>query len=337
MASLDRPTVPFWATSISVLALTAALAGPVHAQEATTDEDAEAEETQPQTQRARADTERMVITATKREDTSAIDVPISVTAFNQEGIERAGVFDISQLGILAPSFSLNTTQTESQGATIRLRGIGTTGNNIGLESSVGIFIDGVYQSRPGIALGDLLDVGQVEVLRGPQGTLFGRNTSAGALVISSVRPNLNEVEYFGIGSYGNLDSYRIQAGVNIPLIQDELAVRLAGSVRGRDGILNSTLGGESGTRDRYQVRAQVLWEPTDRLSMRFIGDFGETDEECCDAVIRFDTAIAQTDAFERAGLPANGGVPVSGEGALEDRISNGREFSNYVEQWVLSG
>ncbi|MGF1454421.1 MAG: TonB-dependent receptor [Alphaproteobacteria bacterium] len=280
-------------------------------------------------------TERLLITATKRE-AEVIDVPISVTALNAESIERAGIFDVSQLGILSPSFTLNTTQTESQGATIRLRGIGTTGNNIGLESSVGIFIDGVYQSRPGIALGDFLDVAQVEVLRGPQGTLFGRNTSAGALTVQSRRPNLGEVEYFGNATYGNLNTYQVQGGVSVPIIENELAIRVAGSVRGRDGILDSTTGGESGTRDRFQFRGQILWEPDDRLSIRLIGDFADAEEECCDAVIRFDP-LNGSGVFEAAGLPADGGAPVIGEQALEDRISNGREFSNDVDQFGISG
>ncbi len=310
------------------LAAAMAMGPAVLAQEAEDADLAEAE---------RDDTERLLITATKRGDAEIIDVPISVTAFSAESVERAGVFDISQLGVLSSSFTLNTTQTESQGATIRLRGIGTTGNNIGLESSVGIFIDGVYQSRPGVALGDLLDVAQVEVLRGPQGTLFGRNTSAGALTISSVRPSLTDFEYFGNATYGNFNQYQVQGGIGIPLIENELAIRIAGSVRGRDGILDSTTGAESGTRNRYQFRGQMLWEPTEKLSVRLIGTFAETFEECCDAVIRFETPLVEAGVFELAGLPRDGGVPVSGRDSLDRRISNAEEFANDVSQYGISG
>ena len=118
-------------------------------------------------------------------------VPIAVTAFSAESLDKAGVRDIRALDQVSASFNLNSSQTESGGTTLRVRGVGTTGNNTGLESAVGIFLDGVYLSRPGIALGDLLDVSQVELLRGPQGTLFGRNTSAGALNVKTLKPILN--------------------------------------------------------------------------------------------------------------------------------------------------
>ncbi len=124
----------------------------------------------------------IIVTATQRAS-DVQDIPIAVTAVTPAQLDRQGINNIQSLGAVAPSFNVQSSQTESQGTSIRLRGIGTTGNNIGLESAVGVFIDGVYQSRPGVALGELVDVQQIEVLRGPQGTLFGRNTTAGALVI----------------------------------------------------------------------------------------------------------------------------------------------------------
>lgn len=133
--------------------------------------------------------EEITVTATKREE-SLQDVPIAVTAITPLQIERSGMLDIRDLPMLASSFNMNSSQTESQGTTLRIRGVGTTGNNIGLESSVGVFLDGIYLSRPGIALGDQLDVDSIEVLRGPQGTLFGRNVSAGALNLRTRRPSL---------------------------------------------------------------------------------------------------------------------------------------------------
>ena len=115
------------------------------------------------------------MTATQRAE-SVQDVPIAVTALDPEILDRAGVADVTSLDSVAPSFNMNSSDTATGGTTLRIRGVGTTGNNIGLESSVGVFLDGVYLSRPGVALGDLLDLEQIEVLRGPQGTLFGRNT-----------------------------------------------------------------------------------------------------------------------------------------------------------------
>lgn len=146
----------------------------------------------------------IIVTATLRA-ADVQDIPIAVTAVQPEQLERQGIADIKLLSSISPSFNIQSSQTETQGTSIKIRGVGTTGNNTGLESSVGVFIDGVYQSRPGVALGDLLDLERLEVLRGPQGTLFGRNTSAGALNITTKRPSLSNVEGFVNASYGNYD------------------------------------------------------------------------------------------------------------------------------------
>lgn len=130
------------------------------------------------------DNDTIVVTATLRE-ADVQDIPLAVTAVMPATLERQGVADIKTLSSITPSFNIQSSQTETQGTSIKIRGVGTTGNNTGLESSVGVFIDGVYQSRPGVALGDLVDVERLEVLRGPQGTLFGRNTSAGALNVTT--------------------------------------------------------------------------------------------------------------------------------------------------------
>jgi len=123
--------------------------------------------------------DEIIVTATKRAQ-SIQDIPIAVTAVTPKQLERQGILDIKSLSSVVGGLSIQSSQTESQGTSIRIRGVGTTGNNIGVESAVGVFIDGVYQSRPGVALGELVDIEQIEVLRGPQGTLFGRNTTAGA-------------------------------------------------------------------------------------------------------------------------------------------------------------
>ena len=136
------------------------------------------------------DADEIIVTATKRA-TSVQDVPISVTVVNPAQLENQGIASIKDLASVASGFNIQSSQTETQGTSIRIRGVGTTGNNIGLESAVGVFIDGVYQSRPGVALGELTDVESLELLRGPQGTLFGRNTSAGALNIRTKKPDFD--------------------------------------------------------------------------------------------------------------------------------------------------
>ena len=292
----------------------------------------------------------IIVSATRR-DASIQDVPIAVSAFDPETLEAQGVRDIKSLSSISSSFNLQNSQTESGGTSIRIRGVGTTGNNIGLESSVGVFIDGVFLSRPGIALGDLLDLQQLEVLRGPQGTLFGRNTSAGALNITTAKPNLQEFEGFGNISYGNRDFLNVQGGVSVPIIENVLAARLSGAYRQRDGFLtNPTLGIESNNRDRFTLRGQVLFEPTEAISIRLIGDYAETSEQCCDAVIIQD--LIQTNevapgvnlfdlvpgAVPSTGLPdRTGGVPIFGFDALDDRETNAEQFENPTEQWGISG
>ncbi len=286
---------------------------------------------------------QITVTATRREE-NLQDVPIAVSAYDPVELQRQGIQDLRTLETVSSSFNLQSSQTESQGTSLRIRGIGTTGNNIGLESAVGIFIDGVYQARPGIALGDLVDLEQIEVLRGPQGTLFGRNTSAGALNITTRKPNLEEVDGFANASYGNLDFVNVQAGISAPLIEDQLGFRISGAYRQRDGLLqNPVLGTESNNRDRWLVRGQLLWEPTSDISIRLIGDYAEATEQCCDAVILSDPVQA-TGIFGALGpvpstgvIDPTGGTPFVGFGALDERLSNGEQFQNPFEQWGFSG
>ncbi len=278
--------------------------------------------------------EEITVTATKREE-SIQEVPLAVTAISPLQIERAGVQDIRDLPTLAPSFNMNSSQTESQGTTLRIRGVGTTGNNIGLESSVGVFLDGVYLSRPGIALGDQLDVESIEVLRGPQGTLFGRNVSAGALNLRTRAPSLTGLNGFTNLTVGNFNSTNVQAGVGGPL-SERVGFRLSGAFRNQDGFLESQTGAESYTRDRVLLRGQLLWNFSDRGSLRLIGDYSDAEEECCDAVIVQETAAAALGSFAAAGLPANGGVAFSGPSAFDARRSNGQPFVNPFDQTGFS-
>ncbi|MBN8605368.1 MAG: TonB-dependent receptor [Caulobacterales bacterium] len=280
--------------------------------------------------------EEIIVTATRRAQ-DIQDVPIAVTALNESQLQNAGVVDIRALQTISPSINLNSTQTESGGTTMRIRGVGTTGNNAGLESAVGVFIDGVYISRPSIALGELLDIQQVEILRGPQGTLFGRNTSAGALTITTRAPDLSEFGAFGnmtVGSIADGDDIGLmsaQVGVNIPIVTDQLGIRIAAAGRVRDGLLTSTFdGADQNTRDRYMVRAQALWQASPDLSFRFVADHQEGQDECCDAVLLYESPFVA--AYPMAGLPVGGGAPASGWDAFENRQSNAEGFSDPGEQ-----
>jgi outer membrane receptor protein involved in Fe transport len=279
----------------------------------------------------RQEIEEVIVTATKRK-ASVQDVPLAVTAISAEKIERAGVKDLRDLSTVATSFNMNSTQTESQGTTLRVRGVGTTGNNIGLESAVGVFLDGVYLSRPGVALGDLLDLESIEILRGPQGTLFGRNTSAGALNIRSEGPNFEESEYFANLTAGNHGLTNLQAGASGP-ISEGIAYRFSAAVREQDGFLDSNTGAESLNRNRYLLRGQLAFEPSDDLTIRIIGDYSDADENCCDAVVISQGLGVSIGAYEAYGLPANGGVADFGPSAFDNLRTNAEQFENPNEQW----
>ncbi len=284
---------------------------------------------------ATAAVEEILVTATRREE-SLQEVPVAVTAISAEALDRAGVKDLRDLSTLATSFNMNSSQTETGGTTLRIRGVGTTGNNIGLESAVGVFLDDVYLSRPGIALSDLMDVEQVEVLRGPQGTLFGRNTSAGAISIRTRRPNLGENESFANITAANYDGLNLQAGISGPIIRDELGYRLSIARREQGGFLESTTGAESRNRDRLSLRGQLLWNLSDTADLRLIADYADSDELCCDAVTMQDSAGRALGSFAAAGLPADGGIQALGDGAVENMISNAEQFENGSEQTGIS-
>jgi iron complex outermembrane receptor protein len=220
----------------------------------------------------------IVVTATKREQTLQ-DVPISVAVTGQQTIERAQVRDLIDLQSVVPS--LKVSQFNATGQTnFVIRGFGNGNGNDGIESSVGVFIDGVYRSRSAAALDDLPEVERIEVLRGPQSTLFGKNVSAGAISIVTKKP---QYEFGGKieGSYGNYNTRQLKGTVTGP-IMETLAVRLSGSVNKRDGYFtNTTTGTDVNNRDRWSIRGDLLWEPTDETSFRVIADYNKITETCC--------------------------------------------------------
>ena len=293
---------------------------------------------------AESGVEEIIVTATKRAQ-NIQDVPIAVTALTEVQLEREGIRDIRDLPSLSPSFNMNSSNTTTGGTTLRIRGIGTTGNNAGLESAVGVFLDGVYFSRPGIALGDLVDVEAVEVLRGPQGTLFGRNTSAGALHVRTKKPDLEEVDAWANASVGNFDFHNIQVGGSVPIVEGKLSTRFSVAWREMDGYMKSTTGVRSHDKDRYALRGQLLWLVNEDIELRLIGDYAKVKEHCCDAAITFDpefddplaAGVVPGSLFTNSGLPADGGTPAAGHGAVRNQRSNGRLFGENTQSWGLSG
>lgn len=222
--------------------------------------------------------EEITVTATKREQTLQ-EVPVAVSVTSAETIEQAKVFDILDLQTLVPS--LRVTQLQSAGNTnFLIRGFGNGANNFGIEPSVGVFIDGVYRSRSAAAISDLPRLERVEVLRGPQSTLFGKNASAGVVSVITALPDTEfggSLEVTG----GNYGLAVVKGEVSIPL-SDTAGFSLSAGSNHRDGFWdNQANGDELNERDRWNVRAQLALNPLDNVALRFIGDYDELDEKCC--------------------------------------------------------
>ncbi|MFN3516210.1 MAG: TonB-dependent receptor [Novosphingobium sp.] len=223
----------------------------------------------------------IVVTAQGRAQALA-DVPVAISAVNAEALANSGANDIRQLNQLAPSLIVSSTGSEANGAA-RIRGIGTVGDNPGLESSVPVFIDGVYRSRSGIGLNELGEIDRVEVLRGPQGTLGGRNSSAGMISIHSKKPSFT---FGGSGeaTYGNEHFIRLAGSLTGPL-SESVAGRIDVVAVKRDGFLEDPQNNiDVNNRNRFFVRGQILWEPSSDISVRLIGDYTWRKERCCGAI-----------------------------------------------------
>jgi len=204
--------------------------------------------------------EEVIVTAQKREQNMQ-DVPIAVSAFTGEMLAQSGVKDVYDLQVNAPSLSIGQSQTSTQ-TTFGIRGIFTSSQNFGLDSSVGLYADGVYRARQSSMINNLVDVASVEILRGPQGTLFGRNTPAGAVSIFSVKPD-HEGSGFVEGTYGEFDLVNVSAAKSFSAIDNVLAFRATGFYMERDGYVDSTDFGDEvmNNRDRWGIRLQALYTP----------------------------------------------------------------------------
>jgi outer membrane receptor protein involved in Fe transport len=308
------------ATALSLFAI-----APAYAQETPADPQAGAEDYQ--------GANEIVVTATRRDETVQ-DVPIAITAIGPELLQNAGVENVRDLEQLAPSIQTSTGQSSATGTTIYIRGITTGGDNPGFEPAVGVFIDGVFRARAGVAISELPELERIEVLRGPQGTLFGRNTSAGALSIYTAQPRF-ELGGYVEGTYGNYNAYGVRGAVTGP-VSEQLALRVDGGYRKRDGYIKDA---NSDRRlndiDRWNVRGQALFDSGD-ITFRLIGDYYETDEQCCGTVSVVRGPLAQA---------INGIATAQGRtgiytGPPSDRIqamSPNRDYAERVRDWGVSG
>ena len=221
----------------------------------------------------------IIVTARRRSETSQ-DIPLAISVIGGDHIDSTGSFNVGRLQQLTPT--LNFYSSNPRNTAVNIRGIGVPFGltNDGIEQGVGIYVDDVYYSRVASATFDFLDVAQIEVLRGPQGTLYGKNTTAGAINITTRQPTF-DFEGRAEVSIGNLGFKQTKAAVSGPLT-DNLAARLAISATGRRGtIYNQTTGSWVNEQDNLGLRGQLLWRPSDTVDVMLQGDFSRQDPECC--------------------------------------------------------
>ncbi|MBT4521088.1 MAG: TonB-dependent receptor [Halieaceae bacterium] len=265
--------------------------------------------------------EEVIVTAQKREQ-NLQDVPVAVSAFTGEMIEQTGAKDLFDLQANIPSLRVGQTQSSST-TTFAIRGVFTSSQNFALESSVGLYVDGAYRSRQGSMINNLVDVAAIEVLRGPQGTLFGRNSPAGAVSIYSVKPDHEGSGYIE-GTYGDYNLRSGSAAISLSAIEDVLAFRVTGFGMKRDGIVDSVEFGDEkmNDRDRWGIRAQALWTPTDDLSIHIIADRSEVDEICCGTGTWKNNYVAD-------GIPGKTGTDTIIEDVLGGTVLQAEDFYDY--------
>lgn len=269
----------------------------------------------------------ILVTATKRERTLQ-DTPVAVSVTTAETIERAQIRDLRDLQTVVPSLSVGQRQSTAN-TNFFIRGFGNGANNAGIEPSVGVFVDNVYRSRTASQITDLPDVQRIEVLRGPQSTLFGKNASAGVISITTQEP---QFEFGGSAeaTYGNYDQIVLKGHVTGPLA-DAVAASLTGGLNKRDGFFRDLgTGDRTNERDRWFARGQLLVDPGNGFRMRIIGDYDAIDENCC-AVVNMQDGLA-TPAIRALGGQVN--VPAD---RFDGVVYNNFNSTNDIENYGLSG
>jgi outer membrane receptor protein involved in Fe transport len=223
--------------------------------------------------------EEIVVMATKREQTLQ-EVPVAVSVVSADVMNDAQVLDIKDLQTLVPSLRVSQLQS-SANATFLIRGFGNGANNAGVEPSVGVFIDGVYRSRSAASLADFPNLERIEVIKGPQSTLFGKNASAGVINVVTAKPSLSGYSGSAAFTYGDYDQIIVKGDISGP-ITDTFAWSLSGNYNQRDGYFtNLETGTDFNELNRWGLRGQLLWAPSDNFEARLIADMDEIDEFCC--------------------------------------------------------
>ena len=229
-----------------------------------------------------APTGDIMVTARRRSE-SAQDIPLAVSVIDARQLDETGAFNVNRLQQLAPTLQFYSSNPRNTAVNIRGLGVPFGLTSDGFEQGVGIYVDDVYYSRVASATFDFLDVAQIEVLRGPQGTLYGKNTTAGAINITTNQPSF-DFEGRAEVSLGNFEFRQARLAISGPL-SERVAARVAFSGTSRAGtIRNVATGQDIQSLDNLGVRAQVLWEAADNLTITLVGDYNKQDANCCGSV-----------------------------------------------------
>ena len=222
----------------------------------------------------------IIVTARRRSE-SVQTVPIAISVIGGQALAEVGAYNVNRITQLQPSLQFYSTNPRNSAANIRGLGAPFGLTNDGIEQGVGIYVDQVYYARIASATFDFTDTDRIEILRGPQGTLYGKNTTAGAINIYTRKPSFTpeaRVELSG----GNYDFFQGKASVSGPIIDDKLAIRLSTSITTRKGtIYNARTGKNLNSQDNISFRGQLLWRPTDSLDLTLYGDYNRQNPECC--------------------------------------------------------
>ncbi|HZP12630.1 MAG TPA: TonB-dependent receptor [Nevskiaceae bacterium] len=257
---------------------------------------ARADETPPPDANGEAVLGEVVVTARKKQE-RAQDVPIALSVLDGKSLAEANLTLPTDIQERAPGLVVSVPNARLTSYTIR--GLGSSSANDGIESSVGLFLDGVYLGRQGLSIFDLIDLDRVEILRGPQGTLFGKNTTAGAISIVTKAPSFDR-ESRVEGTLGSLDARQVRGSINGPILNGVLAGRLTGYWTQRDGTIHDVYNDKLlNDRRKRGLRGQLLWAPALHLTGRFIAEYGFSDEECCAFPLRAPVSnnVVQRDAY----------------------------------------
>ena len=246
--------------------------------------------------------EEIVVAAQKRAE-DVQDVPIAITALTAQELERSGIQDITRLSAITPGFTFNRSGGDARPS---IRGVSTENIQATGDPTIGFFVDEVYQSRTFMAMAHFVDVERLEVLRGPQGTLFGRNTLGGAISVFSREP-IDEFDAYLTVNVGNYGRGRVEGAVNFPL-SDTIAVRVAAMTDNANGYLKNSAGQDLYDRDDQFARVSLRFTPNDRLDIVARASIARQDGIGPGAYGYTSLGTYRTPDTGRIALPQHGGV-----------------------------